>query len=97
MRFNLPWMVDALCAQIGPADSLFFPESRCATSESAQAKELCLSCPVVEPCLQWALDNNETGIWGSPSGLKRREIRRARLTAAEYLDNAHHATKKASA
>lgn len=42
-----------------------------------EAKKLCASCPVVEQCLDWALENNERfGIWGGLTERERRRMRR---------------------
>lgn len=85
MTYNAPWAEHALCRQVDP--ELFFPEERGPTRESRKTKQLCLSCDVVTPCLQWALNNNEHGIWGSTNDSERRTIRRNRTTATEYLKN----------
>lgn len=43
-------------------DDLWFSQRPAAVE---QAKELCLSCPLVQTCLQGALDRQETwGVWG---------------------------------
>ena len=51
-----------------------------------QAKNLCDACPHIEPCRQWAIDNNEfgdwSGIWGGTTPLERRMGKR-RERAAE--------------
>ena len=73
-----PWMGEALCAQTDP--EAFFPEKGGSTKE---AKRVCLSCPVRETCLEWALANNEHfGIWGSKSERERRKIARDRKAAS---------------
>lgn len=35
-----------------------------------RARETCVRCPVKKQCLTWAIEHNETGIWG---GTDRRE------------------------
>lgn len=41
------------------------------------AKAICRRCPVVERCLQWALDTGEEfGVWGGLSEGERRKLRR---------------------
>jgi WhiB family redox-sensing transcriptional regulator len=42
-------------------------------------KEVCRLCPVVKPCLEYAMRNSEKfGIWGSTSERERRKMRGAR-------------------
>ena len=69
----MSWWDEALCAQTDP--NLFVLEK----GESAvEAKKICAQCPVVEPCLQYALDNNiREGIYGGLGPLQRRNLRRA--------------------
>jgi len=75
----LPWMDDALCAQIGPNDPLFFPGKGGSTRE---AKRFCnQGCEVVEACLQYAIDEEiEEGIWGGKSGRERKRLRKLQQT-----------------
>lgn len=66
-----PWVDQALCAQVG--GDIFFPEKGESTRE---AKAVCRACPVREPCLQWALDNNERfGVYGGLSERERRKLK----------------------
>ncbi len=68
------WMVDARCLDADP--EAFFPEKGGSTRE---AKRICADCPVVEPCLEYALANDERfGIWGGLSERERRRVRRLR-------------------
>lgn len=47
------------------------------------AKAVCVRCPVVITCREWALANNEKiGVWGATTPKERREIRRARRKRA---------------
>lgn len=67
-----PWAADALCRQTDP--EAFFPEKGGSVRE---AKQVCLSCDVREPCLDYALANGERyGIWGGLSERERNRIRR---------------------
>jgi WhiB family redox-sensing transcriptional regulator len=64
------WLDQAACAKTNP-DLFFPPRGVGRRSKHAQAaKEICAGCPVRRDCLQWALDNDEVGIWG---GLTQRE------------------------
>lgn len=57
-----------LCAQADP--DTWFPEKG---GSARQAKQICASCPLRQPCLEYALANGEQfGIWGG-SSLRERE------------------------
>ncbi|MEX0665839.1 MAG: WhiB family transcriptional regulator [Acidimicrobiia bacterium] len=64
----LAWTTDAAC--VGQTD-LFFapagerPETR--VLREARARSICRSCPVAQPCREWARDNREYGFWGGES------------------------------
>lgn len=68
----VPDWTGALCSQVDL--ELFFPEKG---GTSLPAKQVCRSCPVQEPCLQYALDNPVDGVWGGTSVNERREVVRA--------------------
>ena len=65
------WMRDAVCASADPEE--WFPEKGV---NSAKAKSICRTCPVIDECLQYALDNKLTGIWGGTSGRERTSMLR---------------------
>lgn len=68
----LPWAADAKCLQADP--ETFFPEKGGSTRE---AKRICAQCDVRDPCLAYALDNDERfGIWGGLSERERRRLKR---------------------
>ena len=62
------WQSIAACN--GQTD-LFFaapgerPEAR--ARREAKARQICLRCPVLEPCQAWARENREYGFWGGES------------------------------
>lgn len=67
-----PWMQDAVCATVDP--EAWFPE---VGLSNKAAKQICLSCPVREQCLQAALDRDERfGVWGGLSEMERRKLRK---------------------
>lgn len=67
------WMESAVCASADPEE--WFPEKGV---RAAKAKKICATCPVIDECLQFAIDNNEVGIWGGTSRRERvRLMRRA--------------------
>lgn len=70
------WWNAAVCRAEDP--QLFFPvgEGPVAKKWAEKAKAVCATCPVMDECLQWALDNGQdAGIWG---GLTPRELRALR-------------------
>lgn len=71
---DLLWMRGAECPDSDP--EIFFPEN----GESAEpAKRICAKCPVKEPCLEYALENNlHYGVFGGMSENERNIIRRGR-------------------
>jgi WhiB family redox-sensing transcriptional regulator len=64
------------CSQVDP--EAYFPESgQGITPEARIAKRICKACPYIDPCLEWAVENNELGIWGGTTAFERRGIRQA--------------------
>jgi len=41
------------------------PEAR--ARREAKARQICLACPVLAPCQDWARENREYGFWGGES------------------------------
>lgn len=71
----LAWQDEALCAEVGD-DDLWFPPKGGSTRT---AKAICARCPVREPCLEYALANDDHfGIFGGTTERDRRRIRRER-------------------
>lgn len=64
------WIDDALCSQTDP--EIFFPERGQPTT--AVAKAICEECPVKEPCLKFAMLNDESGIWGGLTKSERKRL-----------------------
>lgn len=59
--------------------TMFFPIGQTGEAEVkiARAKRVCLTCPVRQECLEFAVTTNqEYGIWGGCSEEERRVIRR---------------------
>lgn len=73
------WMRRGNCRDEPP--SLFFPSDGIGVEI---ARQLCATCPVKEPCLEYALRNRiDHGVWGGASERERRRIlRQRRLDAA---------------
>ena len=57
---EMAWQDDALCKETDP--EAFFPETMYAAKD---AIAVCQRCPVVDQCLEYAIQNDETsGVWG---------------------------------
>ena len=68
----MTWQTHASCRGMDP--DLFFPQRGEGTRE---ARLVCATCPVRQPCLDYAIDGGEAfGMWGGLSGRERRRIRR---------------------
>ncbi len=62
--------------QTGDSDrGEFYPDQ----SDAALAKRLCKGCSIIDQCLEFALANDEVGIWGGKSDIQRTNIRKQRL------------------
>ncbi len=73
----MDWRHRALCREQDP--ELFFPIGTTgpAASQVDEAKAVCGRCPVVEPCLAWALETGQdAGVWGGTSEDERRALKR---------------------
>jgi len=73
------WQEHSACRSEDPA--LFFPDGTTGPwlTQIEEAKAVCRRCPVLETCLQGALDRNEpAGIWGGLTEPERARIRRRR-------------------
>ncbi|WP_331731483.1 WhiB family transcriptional regulator [Kitasatospora sp. NBC_01300] len=71
------WRDRAVCREEDP--ELFFPFGNTgpAILQAEQAKSVCRRCPVMETCLQWALETGQDdGVWGGMSAEERRAMKR---------------------
>lgn len=72
------WQQRGACA--GEVAPLFYPPMRTEKkairlAREAKAKAICATCTVRQPCLDYALANNERyGVWGGLNDLERREL-----------------------
>ncbi len=63
------------CAEMGT--SHYFTIGDTAYYENLeQIKALCLRCPMVDPCLHYALHVNVQGLWAGTTETERRRLRR---------------------
>ena len=75
------WRDDAVCRDLDP--DLFFPLGTSGASllQIDKAKQICRTCPVCVPCLRWALDTGDSGVWGGTTEDERRVHRQLRAPA----------------
>ncbi len=77
-RSSTSWQQAARCRGIDP--DVFHPQS---DEEAEEAKAICASCPVREPCLEYALVVREKlGVWGGLTERERRRVLRHRRKSA---------------
>jgi WhiB family transcriptional regulator, redox-sensing transcriptional regulator len=73
----MDWRHYAACRDVDP--ELFFPIGNTgpALLQIDEAKQVCHRCPVMESCLQWALESGQdAGVWGGLSEDERRALKR---------------------
>jgi WhiB family redox-sensing transcriptional regulator len=72
------WQAKAACR--GPQSAVFFPPTHPERKDERaeredRAKEICASCAVRKPCLEYALEIREPhGIWGGLNELERKAV-----------------------
>ncbi|MCF2131034.1 WhiB family transcriptional regulator [Strepomyces sp. STD 3.1] len=74
---NTDWRARSACRTEDP--DLFFPVGNTgpALLQIQEAKAVCRRCPVMESCLQWALESGqEHGVWGGTDEDERRRMKR---------------------
>ncbi|WP_432101224.1 WhiB family transcriptional regulator [Streptomyces sp. WAC 04229] len=74
---NTDWRASSACRTEDP--DLFFPVGNTgpALLQIQEAKAVCRRCPVMERCLQWALESGqEHGVWGGTDEDERRWMKR---------------------
>ncbi len=73
----MDWRHFAECRDEDP--ELFFPIGNTgpAMLQIEDAKAVCRRCPVVNQCLQWAIESGQdAGVWGMTSEDERRKMKR---------------------
>ena len=81
METEQKWMAEGNCRFEPPAT--FFPSDGVGVEV---AKRICETCPVKEPCLEYALENRiDHGVWGGASERQRRRILKARRSGTPSL------------
>lgn len=77
------WQERSLCK--GETE-LFFNEG--SPHAIADAKKFCNKCNVRRICLKFAIDNDETGIWGGTTTMERQRLRRSRRRGVDITSEA---------
>ena len=81
-RVEDAWQLKAACR--GPQSAVFFPPAVFERKDEklereARAKDICRTCPVKSPCLDYAIRIKEPhGIWGGLNETERKNIVLAR-------------------
>jgi WhiB family redox-sensing transcriptional regulator len=72
------WQEKAACR--GPHSAIFFPPAQFERKDEKEereirAKSICATCPVRQPCLEFAIRIREPhGIWGGLNELERKQV-----------------------
>jgi WhiB family transcriptional regulator, redox-sensing transcriptional regulator len=76
----MSWENDAACRDTDPDIWFAFDTSdRTARHNQSEAKRICFGCPVIDDCLDYALEHNiSDGVWGGLNERERRRVARAR-------------------
>ncbi len=78
MAIGAEWQEEGACKSF-PVEMFFPPVEQ----EADDAKEICATCGVREPCLEFAIDAKEPfGIWGGLTSQERRSLATRRRAAA---------------
>lgn len=86
MADMLDWRDQAAC--LGEDPELFFPVGTTgpAVRQIEQAKSVCCRCPVISPCLEFAIETGQDeGIWGGTTGDERRTLKGRRDKARRVV------------
>lgn len=80
------WRDQAAC--LGEDPELFFPVGTTgpAVRQIEQAKGVCRGCPVISPCLEFAIETGQDeGVWGGTTRDERRTLKRRRDKARRVV------------
>ncbi len=71
---NVDWHTHALCRTDKHPTAMFFPDGA-GHPDWQPALEICRACPVINECLDYALEYRELeGVWGGKTPRQRRRI-----------------------
>jgi len=80
------WPDRAAC--IGEDPELFFPIGNTgpAVRQIEEAKAVCRTCPVIDKCLEYAIETGQDhGVWGGMSEDERRAIKKRKQRHDSYM------------
>lgn len=63
---------DEPCRQVDP--DVFFPEL--GDNDVRHVTDLCRPCPILLPCLAWAVEHERHGVWAATTPAQRAQLRR---------------------
>lgn len=83
------WRKQAACIEVWASDpDLFFPAV--GAPITARIELLCLTCPVADPCLSYAITENiKIGWWGGLPPRARRKLRKYMRQGMTFPEAAH--------
>jgi hypothetical protein len=64
------WRFNSACSDVDVEHAWFWNQP-----DFPKARLVCQKCPVREQCLEWALKNEDSGVWGGYSAYQRKQIR----------------------
>lgn len=77
------WKEDGLCwntAPPGERETPFFPGGE-GPEHYAEAKMICRACPVIDDCLEYAMQTKQpAGVWGGLTPAERIRLRKRRMS-----------------
>jgi WhiB family redox-sensing transcriptional regulator len=82
---TMRWTESAACKGKG---HLFFEDDHLTIVRKAKA--VCTTCPVIDQCLMYAMDNNEFGVWGGMTANERKNYRRREKRRGQMTPTAAH-------
>jgi WhiB family transcriptional regulator, redox-sensing transcriptional regulator len=76
------WMDEAACREVGTEPFFAETDNELIRVDYRAAKKICARCPVVDACLDYALELNIAyGVFGGLTERERRAVRRRRTAA----------------
>jgi WhiB family redox-sensing transcriptional regulator len=70
------WMRRAACRGMDTS-AIFFdgPDTPPRAKKNDTTRRVCIACPVKVECLEFAIENNESGVWNHTNEVDRRNLR----------------------
>lgn len=75
LRYDPAQFNGAACA--GLDTEFFYPQQdKFEPGEAELLKRICVECPVMDACLEWAIASERYGVWGATTPMERFAIRK---------------------